>query len=128
MQLIRTHAIQRRDPATQHVVSAAVAAGALDRAHVRRLLDHAEQGGIPARIATDGAWVLFGEVAAHPARGHLAADSPERLRQPLRRLGGLLQQVKREPLRRFPPDAGELGKLRHELLDGRHGALEWRQL
>src|SRR2546422_2018605 len=45
------------------------------------------------------------------------------------RSGGLrrlLQQVKREPLRRLAPDPGELGELRHEILDDRHGELQWR--
>jgi hypothetical protein len=32
--------------------------------------------------------------------------------------------VKREPLRRLAADTGELGQLRHELLDGGHGGGE----
>jgi len=47
--------------------------------------------------------------------------TPDGVRQPFRDFRGLLQQMERESLGGLTPDAGELGELRHELLDGGHG-------
>src|SRR5882762_897380 len=121
VQLVGTQPLERRQPTTQDVISSPVAPSPLDRSHVRRFLDDAQQRGVAPGIAADGARIVLGEVAARPARRHATADPPDGLRQSLRGLRGLLQQEKREPLRRFAPDTGELGQLRHELLDGRHG-------
>src|SRR2546430_9093748 len=66
---------------------------------------------------------LIGERAALAAGGHPRADRADRLRQAGGGLRRLLQQVKREPLRRLPSDPGELRQLRHEIFDSRHGGL-----
>ena len=86
-----------------------------------RLLDDAQQRGVPTRVAADRAWVGVRQITACGARRHLAANPADGLGQPLRDVCGLLQQVERESLGGFTPDAGELGQLRHELLDGGHG-------
>src|SRR5262249_7994792 len=120
MQLVGPHAVERRNPAAENVVAPAVAAGPLDGPDVARLLDHAQKRPIPARIPANPAPVRLGEVAARTAGRDLAADPANGVRQALRGLRGLLQQVEREPLGGLTPDAGELRELRHELLDGRH--------
>src|SRR2546430_10007349 len=50
---------------------------------------------------------LFRSRAALAAGGHPRADRADRLRQAGGGLRRLLQQVKREPLRRLPSDPGE---------------------
>src|SRR6266576_2373176 len=121
MQLVGSHAIEGGNSAAEHMVAAAVAAGALDGADVTRFLDHAQQGRIAARVAANRARILLGEVAARDAGRDLAADPANGIRQPFRGFRGLLKQMEREPLGGLTPDAGELGELRHELLDGGHG-------
>src|SRR6185503_4182932 len=88
-QLVRAQSLERRQPAAQDVIAPAVAAGALDRAHVRRLLDDAQQGGVAPWIAADGARIVLGEVSARSARRHTTADPADRLRQPFRSVRGL---------------------------------------
>src|SRR6267143_3894145 len=90
----------------------------LDRADIARFLDHAQQRRVATRVAADRARVFIRQIAACRAREDPSADSPDGLRQTLRGLRGLLQQVEREPLGGLAPDAGALGELRHELLDG----------
>src|ERR1041385_6728509 len=91
---------------------------ALDGPHIARLFDHAQERRIAPRVATDRAGIVVRQVAAGPAGYDLAPNPPDGLPQPLRGFRGLLQQMEREPLSGLPPDAGELGELRHELLDG----------
>src|SRR6266550_7752862 len=73
------HAVQRRDPAAEHVVVPPVAPGALDGGDVLRLLHHAQQRGIAPRVAADRARILVGEIPAGAARGHLRAHALDRL-------------------------------------------------
>src|ERR687887_1386412 len=108
MQVVRPDAIQRGDPAAEHMVAPAVPTGALDRGDVTRLLDHAQQARIASGIMTDGARVLVGQIAAGATRHHLAPDAPDRLRQPLCGLRRLLEEMEREPLGGLTADAGEL--------------------
>src|SRR5512146_1925640 len=100
------------------MVDAAEPPGALDGAHVPRLLPDTQQ----RRVAPDGAGAVVAQVAARGADLHLVAHPADRLRQPAGGLRGLLQQVKGEPLGRFPPDTGELGELRGQLVNRGHWA------
>jgi hypothetical protein len=120
LQRLRPYPVERAQPSAEDVVVAAVAAGALDRAHVPRLLHHAHQRRVAARVAADGARILIAEIAAGRALDHAGAHLANRLGEPLGRVRRLLQQVKREPLRRLPADPGELGQLRDEILDRGH--------
>src|SRR6266704_604732 len=126
-QRLGAHPLKRGEPPAQHMITPAEAAGALDRGHVRGFLHHAQHARLATRIAADRTRVLVGERAAHPARPHPLPHGADRLRQPRGALHRLLQQEKREPLRRLPSDPGELRQLRHEIIDGRHGGLQ-RQL
>src|SRR5213594_2117023 len=105
-QRFRAHPLERGEPAPQHVIAAAEPPRALDRGHVRGLLHHAQHAGFAAGIGADGAGILVGQRAAHAARPHPLADGADRVRQSRGGLRRLLQQVKREPLRRLPPDPG----------------------
>jgi len=102
------------------MIATAIPPRSLDRADIARFLDHAQQGRVAPRVAADRAGVFISQIAACRARHDPSADSPDGLRQTLRGFRGLLQQMEREPLGGLAPDAGELGELRHELLDGGH--------
>src|SRR2546428_5544904 len=104
------------------MIAPAIPPRSLDRADIARFLDHAQQSRVAPGVAADRAGVFIGEIAACRARHDPSADSPDGLRQTLRDLRGLLQQMEREPLGGLAPDAGELSELRHELLDGGHGS------
>src|SRR5205809_2101819 len=125
-QRLGPHPVQGRHPAAQHVVAPPIPPRALDGGDVLRLLHDAQQRGIPPRVAADRTRILVGEIPAGTARHHLRAHAADRLRQPLGRLRRLLEQVECEPLRGLGSDPGEPGELRHEIINGRHVALQWQ--
>jgi hypothetical protein len=64
--------------------------------------------------------LLLGQVATGLAGSDPLGHRHQRGGQPTGLFGGLLQQMKGEPLGRFPPDSGQAGQLGHQLLDGAH--------
>ena len=56
-QVLGVRALERRQRAAQHVIAAAELAGALERQHVTRLLDHAHQRAVALRVGADQARV-----------------------------------------------------------------------
>src|SRR2546425_536856 len=124
---LAAHAIQRAEPSPEHVVATPEAPGALDGPDISRLLHHAQHRGIPSRVGADRARILVGQVAAGAARRDPVPHPANGIGQAPGGFRRLLQQGKREALRRLATDPGELGELRHEIFDGRHGELQ-RQL
>src|SRR5207245_6531550 len=61
-EVVGADAVERRQPAAEHVIDAPVFAGALDGADVGRLLHHADQSRVAPRVAADGADLVFGEI------------------------------------------------------------------
>jgi hypothetical protein len=92
---------------------------ALDRDHVARLLDDADQGAVAAFVLADRAARALGEVEADLAQADALLDVADRLRERVRVVGRRAQDVEREPLRRAVADAGELAELGDEPLEGR---------
>ena len=80
-------------------------------------------GPVAPRVRADAAELLLGEVPALAAEADARLHVLDRARQLERLLGSRGEDVKRQPLSRPPPDAGELRELRDEVLDGRaqHG-------
>ena len=111
--------VERRQRPAEHVVQAAVLARALDRDDVGRLLDHADERRVTARVGADRAQVAFCQVEALPAEADLLLDVDDGRRQGEDLLGLDLQNVKREPLCGAGADAGELGQLRDQALNRR---------
>src|SRR5215210_3341152 len=74
LEVARLDAVDRRERAAQHVVAPAVLVGALDRDHVARLLDDADQRRVAARVGADGAAGALGEVEADLAERDLLLD------------------------------------------------------
>src|SRR5699024_7117091 len=105
-------------PSAAGVVVTAGLRGALDGSAVLGLLDHADHRSVAARVLTDGAFGLFGHIAADVAEPHPLLDVSERLREGADVLFIGLQDVEGESLRRLRPDAGKLAELFDKVLEG----------
>jgi hypothetical protein len=55
--------VKRREVAAKHMIMTAKVGRAVDHGHCRGLLNHTDQAGISSGIATDGAGLLFSEIA-----------------------------------------------------------------
>ena len=113
-------AVERREPAAQHVVAAAEIGGPVHHLHRGGLLHDAEQRRVAPRVLADGAGLLLREVAALVARPHALAHRDQRGREPPRLFGGLLEQMKGEALSRLAADPRKPGELRDQRVDGAH--------
>ncbi len=119
-QCLRADAVQRRQLAAEHVVTAPEVGRAIDHAHRRGLLHHADHSGISPGIAADGAGLVLSEVAALLAGPHPLGHRGEGRGEALSLFRGLLKQMKSEPLSRLPADSGKPGKFGDQLLDRAH--------
>ena len=99
------------------MVEAAVLAGALDRDHVRGLLDDADQRGVAACVLADPAAWAFGEVGADLAQAHPLPHLADRVGQAECLLLVGPQDVEGEPLSGPLPDPGQAGELGDQSLD-----------
>ena len=75
------HAVERRERAAEHVVEAAELARALDGDDVGRLLHHADDARVAARVGADGAQLALGQVEAAAAEADLLFHLGDRRRQ-----------------------------------------------
>ncbi|MDQ1111309.1 hypothetical protein QE418_000757 [Microbacterium testaceum] len=116
-QIVGTDPRDGADGAAQHVVEAAELAGAFDRRDVFGVFDHADQGRIATRVATDRAAVLLGDVAAYLAELHLVADLSEQRRQARYIERRRLQDVECDALSRLRADARKAAELVDQVLD-----------
>ena len=80
-QVLGLDAVERRERAAEHVVEAAVLVRALERDHVDRLLDDADDGAVAARVEADRAELLLGQVAALAAEADALLDLLDRVRE-----------------------------------------------
>ena len=93
--------------------------GALDRDHVGRLLDHADQGAVALRVGADPAERPLGEVEAFLAEADLLLHFADRLAERERLFVGRPQQVEGEPLRGPLADPGQPRELGDEARERR---------
>src|SRR5579883_3496497 len=106
-ELLRTHAIERRQMPHEHEVASAVAARLFNGDDVRRRLHCTKQRRLALRGRADRAQLLLREHATAPAARHAGQSAVESLRERARRRPPLLQQMKGHALRRLRPDAGK---------------------
>jgi hypothetical protein len=92
---------------------------ALDRDHVRGLLDHADHLGIAALVGADPTARTVGEVEAGLAQSDPFLDLGDRARERERVLVAGAQQMERQPLGRAAANAGQLRQLGDQALYGR---------
>jgi len=116
-QVAGVDAVERGERTTEDVVEAAELRGSLERDHVDRLFDDADDRVVAPRVGADRAHLFLGEVAALTTEADTLLDvlecGSERERFVLR----ALQDVEREPLGRPRPDPGKPAQLRDEVLD-----------
>jgi hypothetical protein len=101
------------------VVAAPELVRALDRDHVRGLLDHADHLGIAALVGADPTTRTVREVKAGLAQPNLLLDLGDRARERERVLVAGAQQMEGQPLGRAAADAGQLRQLGDQSLYGR---------
>ncbi len=115
----RLHAVEGRQRTPENVVEAAELECPLERDDVDRLLDHADDRAVAARVRADGAKLFLREVSAFAAE----ADARLDLLDGSRKLDGVLracgEEMEGQPLRCPAPDARQLRELGDEVLDGR---------
>src|SRR6185312_7019916 len=90
--------VDRGEGATEHVVEPAVFVGALDRDHVGRLLDHADQGAVAVGVGANPAERALGEVEALLAEPDLLLHFADRFAEREGLFVGRPQQMEGEPL------------------------------
>ncbi|SKU45513.1 Uncharacterised protein [Mycobacteroides abscessus subsp. abscessus] len=99
------------------MVAAPEFTGAFDRLHILGFLDNADQRDITARIGTDAATLLIGDVPAHLAELNAVAH-PRQCRGQSIDIGRLdTQQMECDALRALGPYPGQLAQLVNEVLD-----------
>ncbi len=103
------------------MVEPAEVARALDREHVRRLLDDADRRPVAAGRRADGARVRVGHVEADRARRDLVLGRDEGAGQLDDLLAGHFEHERREALGRLAADGRQLRELLDEGLDGLGG-------
>ena len=119
LQILGIDPVDRRQRATEDVVAALELVRALDRDHVRGLLDDADQRPVAALIRADPAARTVREVEAHLAQPDPLLDLGDRVGERERLLVAGAQDVKGEPLRRAAADPGQLRQLGDQPLDRR---------
>src|SRR5215207_2781944 len=108
--------VQGREGAAEYVVEAPVLVGALYRADIVGIFDHADHRPIPAGVAADLTFFALGQVKAALARFDLLLDLLQRLGEPYGVLFLAPDNVEGDALRAPRPDGGELGELRYQPL------------
>jgi len=101
------------------MVHAPIFVGAFQVDDIGRLLHHAEEGRVPARVSADITEGLVGQVEASLAEPDCLFGGYEGLGQGKRLFRGKTEQVERQPLGGLGPDAGELRKFVDKPLDRR---------
>src|SRR5690606_4648897 len=105
------------DGTAEHVVAPPELAGALDGDDVLGLLDHADDGGDPARVAADLAALLLRDVAAHLSEPDAGLDLEQRVGE-APDVGRVLgEQVEGDPLGALGADPGQSPELVDQILD-----------
>ena len=85
----------------------------------KRLLDHADERGVSARVRADGAELLLGEAEAARAGPQPLLDLGDRLSEGEPALGRRLHQMEGEALGAPGADPGQAGELGHQPVDRR---------
>ena len=112
LELLGADPLERAHRAEQHVVSTAELAGLLDGHDVTRLLHHAHHRRAATVVAADRAQRSFGDVEASFTEPDARLGIGDREGEAGGVLGGHLQEVERDALRRLRSDAREVDRVR----------------
>ena len=118
LQVGRPDAVQRREPAHQHVIESLIGAGVLDDQLVSGIFHHAQQCGIARLVAADIAQLVFGERVAAAAVPHPLKGVREPLGQAPCSIAVALQQVKGQPPGRARAHTGQSTQGEDQFVEG----------
>src|SRR5262249_5883881 len=107
LEIIRPDALQRRQRPHEHVIHASELTCLLNRSHVLRLLDDADDAVIAIGGAAERAGIGVCDVVADRAVGDALFHVANRVDQPFGVIAWSLEDVKRKPLRALRADAGK---------------------
>ena len=117
-QILRLHAVERRNLAAKHVKLSVKRSRLLDADDVHRPFDNADQRSVASRIGADGAGNMLGQSSAN----RTGLDAFARVKDGLGELfdcaGFALHKMQRQSLRRTRPDARQRVQRREQLGDG----------
>ena len=111
----------------EHVITSAKIGGSIHDGNRGGLLHDADDARIPARVLADAAGLIFGQITTFFAGAHPLGYRGKRGGKPTDLFGGLLEQMKGEPLRSLSADAREPCELCNQLLDCAHRLERWCQ-
>ena len=94
-------------------------AAALDGQYVAGIGHHADDRLVPLGVGADGAQTTRRQVAAHGTQRHAPLGLDNGAGEVLRLLHGQVQHMEGQALGGFAADAGQAGKLLHQLFKGR---------
>ncbi len=98
------------------MVAPAILCGALDHLDIFGLFDNADDALVAVRVRTDPAHIFLGDVVADSAERHSALEAAECALEAFDIFRLLVQQVQRDALRAFRPDAGQPGEFVDDVL------------
>src|SRR5262249_19405171 len=107
--------LQRRERTHQHVIDAPEFARLLDRRHVLRLLDYADDVTVARVAAAERTGIDVGDVVAHRAVRDALLPLAHAIDQPFGVLARRLEDVEGEPLRALRTDSGQALELLDEM-------------
>ncbi len=116
-QVLRIHAAEGRDFASEDVEFATVGAGLLDAQDVDGVLDDADQRGIAPRVEANRARHWLGQGATVRAGPDAFARLDDRLGQLAHGSFFALHEVQRQPFRRARADAGQTAQRGEQFVD-----------
>jgi len=117
-QLLGADALQGREHAQQHVVTAAELAAGLDHVHVAGVLDDAEDRLVPARVLAVAAALAFGQIAAVGAKTDFGMQGVEIAAQVLGQSGVGLQKMESQALGALPSHSRQAGEVLDQTEEG----------
>jgi hypothetical protein len=115
--LQRADAVERAEPAHEHEIETAIAAGALERRLVGGRLDHRQLAPVAPGVEADAADRLFGEGVAALAVPHPGDRLLQRFGDPPGAVAVVLEQVPGHALRRLDADAREAAQRLDQTLE-----------
>ena len=116
-QILRTNAIERREPPAQNMEFARKEPRPLKRPKIGNILHHTEHARIASRIAAYSARAGCIDVSADLARRERFVDPFQRTEQGRQRPFAFFQQIKHRAPRRTRPQSGEPRECLHQCFD-----------
>ena len=116
-EVFRTHALQRRQAAAEHVEAAGEEPRSVERPQVRDILHHTQGAGIAAGVGAYAARIGGVGIAADMADGEIIVDALQCFEQRAKRRFAAFEQVQNGAARRARPQTRQPGKRLNQRVD-----------